>query len=61
MWICSRVFFAVANFPEAAQPLIRVLPLTAMIDALRGVILNGHGLAGVGAELRIPAGWGAAS
>ena len=61
MWICSGVFFAVTNFPEAAQPFIRVLPLTAMIDALRGVMLNGHALAGVGAELGILAGWGAAS
>ena len=61
MWICSGVFFAVTNFPEAAQPFIRVLPLTAMIDALRGVMLNGDGLAGIGAELGILAGWGAVS
>ena len=61
MFICSGVFFAVTNFPEAAQPFIRVLPLTAMIDALRGVMLNGHGLAGVGGELGILAGWGAVS
>ncbi len=61
MWICSGVFFAVSNFPDAAQPFIRVLPLTAMIDALRGVMLNGHALTGVGAELGILAGWGAVS
>lgn len=61
MWVCSGVFFAVTNFPEAAQPFIRVLPLTAMIDALRGVMLNGHGLAGIGGELGILVGWGAVS
>ena len=61
MWVCSGVFFAVTNFPEAAQPFIRVLPLTAMIDALRGVMLNGDGLTGIGAELGILAGWGAVS
>ncbi len=61
MWVCSGVFFAVTNFPEAAQPFIRVLPLTAMIDALRGVMLNGDGLAGIGSELGILAGWGAVS
>ena len=61
MFICSGVFFAVTNFPDAAQPFIRVLPLTAMIDALRGVMLSGHGLAGIGAEIGILAGWGVAS
>ena len=61
MFICSGVFFAVTNFPDAAQPFIRVLPLTAMIDALRGVMLSGHGLAGIGGELGILAGWGAVS
>lgn len=61
MWICSGVFFAVTNFPEAAQPVIRLLPLTALIDALRGVMLNGEALAGVGAELGILAAWGAVS
>ena len=58
MWICSGVFFAVTNFPEAAQPFIRALPLTALIDALRGVMLNGHALAGVGVEIGLLAGWG---
>jgi ABC-type multidrug transport system permease subunit len=61
MFICSGVFFAVTNFPEAVQPFIRVLPLTALIDALRGVMLNGHGPGGVGDELALLAGWGAVS
>ena len=61
MFICSGVFFAVTNFPEAVQPFIRVLPLTALIDALRGVMLNGHALAGIGTELGLLAGWGAVS
>ena len=59
MWICSGVFFAVTNFPDAAQPVIRLLPLTALIDALRGVMLTGHPLTGVGPELGLLAGWGA--
>ena len=61
MWICSGVFFAVTNFPEAVQPFIRLLPLTALIDALRGVMLNGEALAGVGAELGVLTAWGAVS
>ena len=58
MWILSGVFFASTNFPDVAQPVIRVLPLTALVDALRGVILNGDGLPGIGAELTVLVAWG---
>jgi ABC-2 type transport system permease protein len=44
MWICSGVFFSAQRFPDIVQPLIRVLPLTAFIDALRGVMLQGADL-----------------
>jgi len=47
MWILSGVFFSSANFPAAMQPLIKVLPLTALNDALRAVILDGASLAAV--------------
>jgi ABC-2 type transport system permease protein len=40
------------------QPLIQALPLTALIDALRSVVLDGAGLAAVSRELAILAGWG---
>src|SRR5690349_17285405 len=39
MWLLSGVFFASSNFPEMAQPFIKLLPLTALVDALRGVYL----------------------
>jgi ABC-type polysaccharide/polyol phosphate export permease len=58
MWVLSGVFFSSSNFPEAVQPLIQALPLTALIDALRSVVLDGAGLAGVSRELAILAGWG---
>jgi ABC-type multidrug transport system permease subunit len=58
MWVLSGVFFASSNFPQAVQPLIQALPLTALIDALRSVVLDGAGLAGVSRELAILAGWG---
>ena len=61
MWICSGVFFATSNFPDAAQPLIQALPLTALIDALRGVMLNGDSLVALRAELGLLGGWTAAS
>ena len=41
MWIVSGVFFASSNFPDALQPFIRALPLTALNDALRAVMLEG--------------------
>ena len=51
MWILSGVFFSASNFPDAAQPVIQSLPLTALVDALRGVILEGAALGDVGGEL----------
>jgi ABC-type multidrug transport system permease subunit len=41
MWILSGVFFSAQRFPDAAQPLIQALPLTAIIDALRAHMLQG--------------------
>jgi ABC-2 type transport system permease protein len=61
MWIVSGVFFASSNFPDAAQPVIQVLPLTALIDALRAVINDGQSLAGVLPDLGILALWGGLS
>ena len=58
MWVLSGVFFSSSNFPQAAQPLIQALPLTALIDALRSVVLEGAGLAAVSRELAILVGWG---
>ena len=57
MWIFSGVFFSASRFPDAIQPAIQLLPLTAVNDALRGVMLEGAGLAGLGSELAILSGW----
>jgi ABC transporter DrrB family efflux protein len=61
MWIFSGVFFSPSRFPDALMPLIRLLPLTALNDALRAVMLDGAGVAQVGRELAIVAFWGAAA
>jgi ABC-type multidrug transport system permease subunit len=61
MWIFSGVFFSPARFPDALQPAIHALPLTALNDALRAVMLDGATLARVAPELAIVAGWGAAA
>jgi len=44
MWILSGVFFSATRFPSVIQPLVRALPLTAAIDALRSNMLQGIGL-----------------
>jgi ABC-2 type transport system permease protein len=41
MWILSGVFFSASRFPAVIQPVVRALPLTAAIDALRGNMLQG--------------------
>jgi ABC transporter DrrB family efflux protein len=61
MWILSGTFFSYARFPEAMQPFLRALPLTALNDALRGVMVDGATLAGVAAPLGVVVAWGAVS
>jgi ABC-2 type transport system permease protein len=56
MFVGSGVFFSAGNFPAAMQPFLRVLPLTALNDALRTIVNEGGSL---GAIAR-PAGWLAA-
>jgi ABC-2 type transport system permease protein len=58
MWVLSGVFFASSNFPEVMQPFIQALPLTALNDALRGVINEGASLAALRGEVAILIGWG---
>jgi ABC-type multidrug transport system permease subunit len=57
MWIGSGVFFSAGNFPAAVQPFIQALPLTAVNDALRGVMLRGDGWRVVSSEWMIIAAW----
>jgi ABC-type multidrug transport system permease subunit len=61
MWVLSGVFFSASNFPDALQPAIRVLPLTALNDALRSVILEGAAVSAVQRELTVLAAWTAVS
>jgi ABC-type multidrug transport system permease subunit len=58
MWMLSGIFFSSERFPEAAQPFIKLLPLTPLIDALRGVMLEGQTLVEQLPRLAILAGWG---
>ena len=57
MWIFSGVFFSSANFPQAIQPFVQALPLTALNDALRLTMLQGAGWGPVLPELAIIVAW----
>jgi ABC-2 type transport system permease protein len=57
MWIFSGVFFSASRFPDALQPFIQALPLTAVNDALRASMLEGAGWARLAPELGIIATW----
>jgi ABC-2 type transport system permease protein len=57
MWILSGVFFSSQRFPDAVQPLIQLLPLTAIIDALRANMLQGAGLVDLAPQLGTLTGW----
>jgi ABC-type multidrug transport system permease subunit len=58
MWILSGVFFSSERFPEAVQPLINLLPLTALNQLLRGIMLEGKSLAALWPQLAILASYG---
>ncbi len=57
MWIFSGVFFSSARFPDAVQPLIKALPLTAVNDALRATMLRGAGPGQLLPELAVIIAW----
>jgi ABC-type multidrug transport system permease subunit len=57
MWILSGVFFSAQRFPDALQPLIKALPLTAAIDALRANILQGAGISQVASQAGVLGAW----
>jgi ABC-type multidrug transport system permease subunit len=47
MFVCSGVFFSTARFPDAVQPVLRAMPLTALNDAMRAVMIDGAGFTAV--------------
>jgi ABC-type multidrug transport system permease subunit len=60
MFVLSGVFFSSAHFPAVMQPLISALPLTALNDGLRAVMIDGGSLATVARPLAILSAWGGA-
>lgn len=61
MWVFSGVFFSSSNFPDVVQPFIRLLPLTAVNEALRANMLEGATLASLSPQILIIVAWGIVS
>src|SRR3984885_9820706 len=61
MWIFSGVFFSYERFPKIFLPAIRALPLTALNDALRAIILQGAPLSSQFSRIAVLAVWGGVS
>jgi ABC-2 type transport system permease protein len=59
MFIASGVFFSNAHFPTVLQPLVAALPLSALNQALRAVVIDGAGLAALASPCAILVAWGA--
>ncbi len=57
MWVLSGVFFSSDRFPAAMQPVIKLLPLTLLIDALRSVMQDGASLWDVGWQVSMLEVW----
>ncbi len=60
MYVLSGVFFSTANFPAFMQPFIHALPLTAVNDGLRAVMLDGQPLRALVPQMAVLVGWGGA-
>jgi ABC-type multidrug transport system permease subunit len=61
MWLFSGVFFSYERFPAVLMPFIKILPLTALNDALRATILGGATLTAQGSRLLVLLFWGGVS
>jgi ABC-2 type transport system permease protein len=61
MWIFSGVFFSYERFPAIVLPFIKALPLTALNDSLRAIILQGASLASQSGRIAVLVIWGAVS
>ena len=61
MFVFSGVFFSSDRFPAALQPFIKALPLTALNDALRAVVLEGAPLSAQAPRVALLLAWGGLS
>ena len=53
LWAFCGVFFSYQRFPELFHPLIKILPLTPLLDSLRAVMMQGKSLVSQWPEILI--------
>jgi ABC-2 type transport system permease protein len=58
MTVLSGVFFSASHFPGWMQPLVKALPLTAVIDSLRAISIGGASILSQGGPLLVLLLWG---
>lgn len=58
MYVTSGVFFPADRFPDAVQPVLQALPLTALNAGLRAVINDGASWAALGYPAVVLTAWG---
>jgi ABC-2 type transport system permease protein len=61
MVVLSGVFFSASHFPAWTQPAIKLLPLTALNDGLRAIMVDGASIATLGSQALVLLVWGAGS
>ena len=61
MTVLSGVFFSASHFPIWLQPVLRALPLTALIDGLRAISIDGVGVTALLGPACVLLAWGAGS
>jgi ABC-type multidrug transport system permease subunit len=57
MWLLSGSFFSYQRFPEWLHPAIKLLPLTAINDAMRAIVNDGASLAATAPMLLVLGAW----
>ncbi|HWZ29097.1 MAG TPA: ABC transporter permease [Gemmatimonadales bacterium] len=60
MWILSGTFFSYSRFPDVMLPFVKALPLTALNDSLRAIMIDGTSIFRLGSGLAVVAVWGVA-
>lgn len=61
MWLGSGVFFPRDRYPDWLVPLLDLLPLSPLVDSLRGVMLEGLTLQALWPQVATVAAWGIVS
>ena len=57
MMVLSGVFFSSSRFPRVVQPAIRLLPMSALNEALRNVVNDGASIFAQGYPIAVLVGW----